>query len=112
MKRVILSTSRHDAPRQDVALVLALLVPACYSSVPLDSGVPATHQEVRVRPTGEAAREAALPMRGDDGYLADFLLRTQASSLTVSSDGPSARRPVIDSRLLPRARARPALTDC
>lgn len=74
--------------RRAVALLLALLLPACYSYVPLESGDPKAGQDVRVHLTDRAEREVGYGMgAGDDTWLTGLVLRSGGDSLTLSASG-------------------------
>lgn len=93
----------RELPRRAVALSLAMLLPACYSYVPLESGTPQAGDDVRVHLTEEGARATAASRASGDGdgpFVTGLVLRTRADALTLSTRGERYLRSGVGSASL------------
>ena len=85
--------TRHRVLRRAVALLLVILLPACYSYVPLESGSPRTGDDVRVHLAEEANRGSTrVALDEENGpFVTGLVLRSRSDSLTLSVRGQAAR---------------------
>jgi len=73
--------TKHGWGRRTVSFLLLVLLPACYSYVPLESGGPNVGQDVQIH-VAEGSSQAGLAR--DDGTITGMVLRSWADSITVS----------------------------
>lgn len=81
---------RHGLPRRSVALLLLLLLPACYSYRPLETDSPRAGDDVRIHLTEEGARAAAATRASETGsgaYVTGLVLRSEGDAVTLSTRG-------------------------
>ena len=82
--------NRHAIPRRPVALLLLLLLPACYSYRPLETGSPRVGDDVRIHLTEEGARAAGATRTSEGGSgpsVTGLVVSSQGDAVTLSTRG-------------------------
>lgn len=94
-------TGRRTACRCWIAFLLLVLLPACYSYVPLESGEPRVGEDVRLHLVEPEEGASASPVgTTDERTLTGLVVYSRADSLTLSRSAASARNVEVGSAAL------------